>query len=333
VPIQNCDESKQISFKNAAYCSLKACSLAVVQRKVHHTGFLIHLFQQGSAVGARQFRITGKALRVMTQRRHWPMLLLLTSMPLFAATETPAKAVPEVQKSDLQQDAKQQRLKNQQPWALYRQFPQFEMHKRETKLGTRSVLEIQAQFTYNGSLSAFFRVLRDTEHAGNWLDSAKSVSIIASPTPFEDSVHTTFETPWPLQQRDMVTCSRWQQAADYSIEMHIVGCTGQWPVPAKTVRIEQVVAQWTLKPLADHRVQVLYTGTADAGGGLPRWLGDPVTLASSLRSFRALQQQLALPFYQQPVDEVCEPLFTNEGQVTAAAETSACGALLQRLKP
>ncbi|MBU2428025.1 MAG: hypothetical protein KKA56_14200, partial [Gammaproteobacteria bacterium] len=305
----------------------------VVQRKVHHTGFLIHLFQQGSAVGARQFRITGKAQWAMSQRQRWPMLLILTLMPLFATTETSAKAVPEIQKPDMHQDIKLRDANNQRRWALYRQFPQFEMHKRDTKIGTRSVLEIQAQFTYNGSLSAFFRVLRDTEHAGNWLDSAKSVSIIASPTPFEDSVHTTFETPWPLQQRDMVTCSRWQQAADYSIEMHIVGCTGQWPVPAKTVRIEQVVAQWTLKPLADHRVQVLYTGTADAGGGLPRWLGDPVALASSLRSFRALQQQLALPFYQQPVDEVCEPLFTNEGQVTAAAETSACGALLQRLKP
>ncbi len=284
-----------------------------------------------------QLRVKQKTLVVI--RQLWPAILLLSSPTLCAFSATNATETTNATEAAIATSAPvanheiKAKLNPQQkpkPWRLYRKFSQFEMYSRDTRLGNRAVLEIQAQFVFKGTMSAFFWLLRDTTHAKNWLDSAESVRIIANPSPFEDWVHTVFDTPWPLQQRDMVTCSNWQQHTDYSIEMTVVGCTERWPVPVKTVRIDQVSARWSLKPLSDHQVQVVYTGTADAGGGLPRWLSDPVALASSLRSFRALQQQLTLPGYQLPLREVCEPESAVDVQAIPDHNTAACRALQRK---
>lgn len=215
---------------------------------------------------------------------------------------------------------------SQQPWQHYRQFPELNMQYRDMLLGDKAVLGIQVKLLYRGRLSAFFQVLRDTGQATSWLDSARSVMLIARPSVHEDWVVTTFDTPWPLQPRDMVTCSRWAQAKDYSIEMTVVGCPQQWPAAANTIRIKQLSAQWLLTPLPNQQIALTYTGTADAGGGLPRWLSDPVALAATLRSFRALQQRLSQTEYQQALPEVCEPKFTKQGQVAVILDSMPCAA-------
>ncbi len=261
-------------------------------------------------------------------RKIWPVLLVLLSMQLGAFTDPPANntaatTLLEAQKPGLDKAA---------AWRSYRKYQQFEMSYRDTKSDGQVVLEIKAQFVFKGLMSAFFQVLRDTEQADKWLDSAHSVRIIASPNPFEDWVYTIFNTPWPLQQRDMVTCSRWQQHNDYSIEMAVITCNDKWPVPSDTVRIKQLNARWLLRSLPDHQVEVIYTGAADAGGGLPRWLSDPVAITSSLRSFRALQQQLSLRAYQQTVAEVCEPEVTADKFISATVKAPACQKLMLRAK-
>lgn len=219
------------------------------------------------------------------------------------------------------------------PWRLHRQSTDFTMSYREVELAGKPVLEIRAKFVVKARLSAFFRLLRDTEQASNWLDSAQSVRTIASPSQNEDWVHTTFDTPWPLQQRDMVTCSKWQQHIDYSIEMNVLACPDKLPVPAATVRITQVKARWLLTPMTNQQYQVFYIGTADAGGGIPRWLSDQVTLASSFRSFRAMQQQLAKPEYQLPLAEICESALVDkqtalpDDSIAPVANSAACEVL------
>ncbi|OBP15873.1 hypothetical protein A5320_00020 [Rheinheimera sp. SA_1] len=258
-------------------------------------------------------------------RQSWSVLLLLLSVQLSAFTEPLASKSAAVITPEVEKPTQQAAV----TWRLYRKSEQFEMSYRDTKTDGRPVLEIKAQFVFKGRMSAFLQVLRDTEHAGQWLDSTHSVKIIASPSPFEDWVHTIFDTPWPLQQRDMVTCSTWKQHIDYSIEMIVIACDDKWPVATNTVRIKQINARWLLQSLPDHLVHVTYIGAADAGGGLPRWLSDRVVIASSLRSFRALQQQLSQPDYQQIVAEVCEPEMSTASQALPAdVNTTSC----QRLK-
>lgn len=259
----------------------------------------------------------------------WPWLLMLLFIQAGAAADPNTSKTGDVALPTSESGAPDASAS----WRVYRTSEQFEMRYRDTKTAGRPVLQIQVQFVFKGRMSAFFQVLRDTEHADQWLDSVHSVRVIASPGPFEDWVHTTFDTPWPLQKREMVTCSNWIQNIDYSIEMSVFSCNGNWPLSPDTVRIEQLNAEWTLRSLADYQVQVLYTGTADAAGGIPRWLSDPIALTSSLRSFRALQLQLALPGYQQPLAEVCEPEFTAQGELLPAdLPAPACQKLQARLR-
>lgn len=262
-------------------------------------------------------------------RQSWPALLMLFSMQLNAFNDPLASKATGVKPPEVPKQIQQAAA----TWHSYRKYEQFEMSYRDSKSGGRTGLEIKAQFVFKGRMSAFFQVLRETEHAGKWLDSAHSVNIIASPSPFEDWVHTIFDTPWPLEKRDMVTCSTWKQHIDYSIEMTVIDCGNKWPTPTNTTRMKQINARWLLRSLANHQVEVIYTGTADAGGDLPRWLSDPVAIASSLRSFRALQQLLSHPDYQQNVAEVCEPEYpTADKTWPAEVKKLACRKLQSRAK-
>lgn len=223
-----------------------------------------------------------------------------------------------------------------QSWQLYRQLPSLKMEYRDTVLSDKIVLGIKVQLIYQGRLAAFLRVLRDTARATTWLDSATSVVVIAQPSAQEDWVLTTFDTPWPLQPRDMVTCSTWQQTPDYVIKMNVTACPDVSPPVAKTVRINHVSATWQLTPLPNQQVQLTYIGTADAGGGLPRWLSDKVALSSSWQSFKALQLRLALAEYQQQLPEICEVELSTSSRLVIAMTGSEClakrEAAVQRLK-
>lgn len=257
------------------------------------------------------------------------LLILLSMLSLFELMAFSAEAshLPQTIPSEVSGESATQN----QPWRLYRKNTEFAMHYREIDFVGKQVLEIQAKFVVHGRMSAFFRLLRDTEQASSWLDSARSVRIIDSPSPYEDWVHTIFNTPWPLQQRDMVTCSKWIQHADYSVEVNVFTCSEKLPVPPGTVRMIDVRAHWLLKPLSNQQYQIFYTGTADVGGKVPRWLTDKVALTSSYRSFRAMQQQLAKPEYQQALAEICElehgqPSITLD-RTAPVADAAACLAL------
>ncbi len=195
---------------------------------------------------------------------------------------------------------------NEEPWRLYKKAEHISLQQRHIRQRGKKLLQVKVQLDYQGSMSAFLQVLADTNNAALWLHNVAQVSLLAKPSLYEDLVYTRFNAPWPLTERELVSCSEWQQQGDLTFNMQVWDCADLHPDNPGKLRLRGFSAHWQLKPLPDARVRLIYTGIADAGGKVPRFLSDPVALSSSWKSFLALQQQLQLATYQQAHPGICE---------------------------
>lgn len=193
------------------------------------------------------------------------------------------------------------------------------MQQRHINLGGKKLLQVQVQLEYQGLMSAFLYVLADTQNAALWLHNVTNVTLLAKPSLTEDLVYTHFSAPWPLTERELVSCSEWRQKSDLSFSMDVWDCADLHPDNPDKVRLRDFSARWQLLALPGARVRLTYIGIADVGGKVPRFLSDSVALSSSWKSFQALQQQLQLPNYQRLHPGICEP--------EQVPETATCRAL------
>lgn len=193
-----------------------------------------------------------------------------------------------------------------EPWRVYKEAEHITLQQRHIRQRGKKLLQLKVQLEYQGSISAFLHVLADTAHATLWLHNVAEVKLLAKPSLREDLVYSRFSAPWPLNERELVSCSEWRQQPDLSFTMEVWDCAELHPDNPGKVRLRDFSARWQLRPLTDRLIQLTYVGIADAGGKVPRFLSDPVTLSSSWKSFLALQQQLQLPQYQYLHPGICE---------------------------
>lgn len=195
---------------------------------------------------------------------------------------------------------------SEEPWRVYKKAEHISLQQRHISQRGKKLLQVQVQLDYQGAISAFLHVLADTNNAVLWLHNVAQVTVLAKPSLYEDLVYSRFNAPWPLTERELVSCSLWQQKPDLSFHMQVWDCAELHPDNPGKLRLRGFSAHWQLQPLPDGRVRLTYIGIADAGGKVPRFLSDPVALSSSWKSFLALQQQLQLAKYQQPHPGICE---------------------------
>lgn len=203
-------------------------------------------------------------------------------------------------------------------WRLYKTEADISMQQRHLQQGRKKLLQVKIQLDYQGSISAFLHLLNDTNKAALWLHNVAQVELLAKPSLTEDLVYTRFSAPWPLTERELVSCSQWQQRTDLTLIMKVWDCADLHPENPDKLRLRDFSALWVLSPLPGNKVRLQYTGIADAGGQVPRFLSDPVALSSSWKSFKALQQQIAAAPYQHAHQGICEPQHDKKNAVCAA---------------
>ncbi|MDF2177600.1 START domain-containing protein [Aliiglaciecola sp. CAU 1673] len=160
-------------------------------------------------------------------------------------------------------------------------------------------LEVCASTAVRTQLSAFILLLRDTEHAPQWIANAHRVTLLERPAHNVDVVHSIFDSPWPVQDRDLVTRSQYQQDADslvLTLQVHSV--PDALPPSPNTVRMDNVRGVWELTPLQEGWVAIRYQGEGDPGGNIPNWLAQQILVSSTFETFANLKKMLPLPQYQ-----------------------------------
>lgn len=157
-------------------------------------------------------------------------------------------------------------------------------------------LEVKAKAFYSGKPESFLLLLKDTKSVRRWLKQSKDARLLPGSTEHHWKVYTRFESVWPVNRRDMVTCADLIKQEN-SLQIQITDCSDLVPDAKDYVRIQDVKAAWTLTP-KDQGFELQYKGSANPGGDLPDWLVKQLTLSSLRASFMAFKTELKRPAYR-----------------------------------
>lgn len=169
-------------------------------------------------------------------------------------------------------------------------------------------VEVCAYTAVRTGLGAFILLLRDTDQAPQWIANANTVTVLARPDATTDLVHSVFDAPWPIQDRDLVTRSRYHQdPTSLILTLDVEDASEYLATLPATVRMRSVKGRWQLTPLNEGWVAILYQGQADPGGNIPQWLSQKLVVSSTFETFVNLSKILLSPAYQnKPVNDIKE---------------------------
>ncbi len=154
------------------------------------------------------------------------------------------------------------------------------------------IFEVQAAMTVKAvTADDFMALLSDTAKAPQWVENVTDVEVIARPSANQAIVHTQFDPPWPVSDRDMVSHSCYQKISEQQTELIIAGRPDHIAQQDGVIRIRQIRASWLLSQ-NNNDLDIKHTIFADPGGALPHWISNKVGLKSALKTMQALHKQL-----------------------------------------
>lgn len=189
---------------------------------------------------------------------------------------------------------------------------QFQHQNHEVKVFTRTgpngQLWVKGQTELNSNLSALLVLLNDTRNSKLWIANNQSVEVLKRPAYHQAIVHSVFNAPWPVNNRDMITHSITRQDPEsLQVTIQITNRGDQYPLTPSVVRMSGVTGQWEITPLDHPRIRIVYQGTAQAEGNIPLWLANQTLISSTFDTFVNLNQRLPQAAYQnKPIRGILE---------------------------
>lgn len=150
---------------------------------------------------------------------------------------------------------------------------------------------IKARMIVSGKPSELINILDNVDHACDWIDSCKKVSIIDTPDNNTRIVHTFFKAPWPVKDRDMVTFSQIAWSSNGDLTINVEDYSDKIGPSESYVRMQNVTGVWHAIKLADGQVEISYQGYGEPAGNLPVWLANRISVSSTLATFSSLKKQ------------------------------------------
>jgi hypothetical protein len=166
-------------------------------------------------------------------------------------------------------------------------------------IGASGYKEILAKTTVESDLSALLRLLEDVEFAPMWIANAIKVTILDVASSDERLVHTFFNAPWPIENRDMVTYSKTVKKPN-SIQINIVNQGNEHPLNPNYVRMQDMSGVWNVSNIDDNRIEISYQGGGNPAGNLPKWLANKVLIDATFDTFVKLSEVIVVEKYQSP---------------------------------
>ncbi|MCC2615902.1 hypothetical protein LJ739_06585 [Aestuariibacter halophilus] len=164
--------------------------------------------------------------------------------------------------------------------------------------------QVKIETSVNASPLALLQLLDDTDNGPRWIANARKIDIIEWFGQAERTVHTYFKSPWPFNDRDMVTHSTatWL-IPERHVRIQIRDVGDQHALLPHYVRMHGVKGQWDAQLDAQGLLNIQYVGSANAGGMLPEWIANKMMATFAHQTFVALRENITRPVYQQQITE------------------------------
>jgi hypothetical protein len=149
--------------------------------------------------------------------------------------------------------------------------------------------EIKATFKVKATAEQLTKVLKDQEHATDWMVGAKKFNILTNNGPKSWYSYTEFDLPWPLQNQDLVALYKVQKTDVKTTKVEVEAFPDYRPAYSNIERMQHFEACWTFTDLGDGSTEVTYRAFTFRKPSTPRWILDPVvqnTLWKTMDGFR-----------------------------------------------
>lgn len=180
-------------------------------------------------------------------------------------------------------------------WTLKKQQDNLSVFARTNDKGD---YEVMAKTQIPNSLASLLILLNDVEHGPQWIAHCKEVKLLNKDND-KRLVHTLFDAPWPIKDRDMLTYSETRQdPITLTITIEVENRGELLPNEKDFVRMQNVSGKWSISSIEPGLIEIGYQGSGDPAGNIPQWLANKLLIDSTYITFQNMQRLLSQPQYQ-----------------------------------
>jgi len=143
------------------------------------------------------------------------------------------------------------------------------------------------------TISAIVAIFKDVPAYTNWVYSCSKSEILKEGVSNEQYYYSESESPWPVNNRDVVMHSVVEQdTTTLVVTSTSKSLIGFKPEVEGNVRVTTVFSVWTLKPLKNGMVDVTYFLSMDPGGWVPVWLMNMTIAVGPFKTLVNLREEV-----------------------------------------
>lgn len=151
-------------------------------------------------------------------------------------------------------------------------------------------LALRLEMRVKAAPAALLTVLRDTARHREWLPKSREVRVLARSGADDELVYTRLESPWPVQDRELITRSHVSRRADCGLVLKVWAEPDALRERPGLVRIRASNGRWEALPQSDGTTLIRLETYTNPGNDLPGWIVNPIAISAALESFQAIRR-------------------------------------------
>lgn len=186
----------------------------------------------------------------------------------------------------------------QHDWKLTKEEKGIKVYLRDHP--GRGIKEFKALVTFNNvTVDYFYKLFKDGNRAIEWSYAVKHAQVLESPSATEDIIYYQMDTPWPLQERDVVQKQHivWHDH-DKTVVCTSFSLPNHLPKKKGFTRVEESSVTWVFKQISPTQVAIHYELFTDPKVPVPDGLvqyfitNGPIFVLDKLRDYVNKNPQL-----------------------------------------
>lgn len=148
---------------------------------------------------------------------------------------------------------------------------------------------VKVECIVKSSLTQLANLLLNAENQPRWVYSTKYAYIANKVSASEIYYYAQMNTPWPINTRDMVIdLSIKQDPVTKIMTVHADNIDKVVPVKTGIIRVPVTEAIWTVTPLKENKIKIIYSIRIDPGGEVPAWMVNLFIVKVPFETFKKL---------------------------------------------
>jgi hypothetical protein len=175
-------------------------------------------------------------------------------------------------------------------WVLKKEKDGIKVYSRRSQYSKFN--EVKAEFAIKTSTSKFIAVISDIDKYPLWVYGTKTALFCKRLNDEDVIYYSEINVPWPISNRDFYSKLKiHQDAVEKSITIVSNGVPDFKPPKHGIVRIPRSSSKWTVTPVDNSTLNVIYIVSIDPGGKLPAWIANMFSTKGPVESFINLRER------------------------------------------